>query len=153
MNLEQVNPFVETISPLPKRRDKTMRKGSWQISNNLGISFYYAYKGIAYAFLSQRNFRLQVLIGAVALSLGIWLNLNLERLVIIIFTISLVLTLELINTAVEASVDLAIGRKFHPLARIAKDCSAGAVLIASIVSLMVALILLLPPLLLQLGIS
>jgi len=153
MNSEQVNPFVEKISPLPNRRDKTIRKGSWQIANNLGISFYYAYKGIAYAFLSQRNFRLQVAIGAVALSLGIWLNLNLERLVIIIFTISLVLTLELINTAVEASVDLAIGRKFHPLARIAKDCSAGAVLIASIVSLMVALTLLLPPLLLQLGIS
>ena len=48
-------------------------------------------------------------------------------------------------------VDLAIGRRYHPLARIAKDCAAAAVLTAAISSLLIALFLLLPPLLLRLG--
>ena len=56
------------------------------------------------------------------------------------------------NTAIEAVVDLAIGRRFHPLARIAKDCAAAAVLVAAISALMIAAFLILPPLLLQLGI-
>ena len=55
-----------------------------------------------------------------------------------------VLVLELINTATEAVVDLAIGRRFHPLARIAKDCAAAAVLVAAISSLVIAVLLLLP---------
>ena len=61
------------------------------------------------------------------------------------------LVLELLNTAIEAVVDLAIGRRYHPLARIAKDCAAAAVLVAAISSLLIALFLLLPPLLLRLN--
>ncbi|MEY3544749.1 MAG: hypothetical protein RLZZ247_906, partial [Cyanobacteriota bacterium] len=52
----------------------------------------------------------------------------------------------------EAVVDLAIGRRFHPLARIAKDCAAAAVLVAAISSLVIAVLLLLPPLLARLGV-
>jgi diacylglycerol kinase (ATP) len=51
---------------------------------------------------------------------------------------------ELLNTATEAVVDLAIGRQFHPLARIAKDCAAAAVLVAALSSMMIALLLLVP---------
>ncbi|MFO0119368.1 MAG: diacylglycerol kinase, partial [Cyanobium sp.] len=58
---------------------------------------------------------------------------------------------ELLNTATEAVVDLAIGRPFHPLARIAKDCAAAAVLVAALSSMMIALLLLVPPLLTRLG--
>ena len=53
---------------------------------------------------------------------------------------------------VKTVVDLAIGKRFHPLAQIAKDCSAGAVLVASISSVLIAVLLLFPPLLKQLGI-
>ena len=59
-------------------------------------------------------------------------------------TISLVLVLELLNTALEAVVDLTVGREFHQLAKIAKDCAAGAVLIAAIAALIIASVLLLP---------
>jgi diacylglycerol kinase (ATP) len=59
--------------------------------------------------------------------------------------------LELLNTAVEAVVDLSIGRRYHPLARIAKDCAAAAVLTASISSMLIATFLILPPLILHLG--
>ena len=66
-------------------------------------------------------------------------------------TVASVLVLELLNTSIEAVVDLAIGRRFHPLARIAKDCAAAAVMVAAIGSLLVAVLLLLPPLLNRLG--
>ncbi|MFN5817442.1 MAG: diacylglycerol kinase, partial [Pseudanabaena sp.] len=63
---------------------------------------------------------------------------------IISLTIALVLVLELLNTALEAVVDLTVGREFHQLAKIAKDCAAGAVLIAAITALIIAGALLLP---------
>jgi diacylglycerol kinase (ATP) len=71
---------------------------------------------------------------------------------VLVLTVAAVLVLELINTATEAVVDLAIGRRFHPLARIAKDCAAAAVLVAAISSLVIAILLLLPPLLVRLGV-
>ncbi len=67
-------------------------------------------------------------------------------------TATSVLVVELINTAIESVVDLAIGKRFHPLAQIAKDCSAGAVLAASISSLLIGILLLVPPLLKKFGI-
>ena len=83
--------------------------------------------------------------------LATWLQLDLIRLAVLVLTVAAVLVLELLNTAMEAVVDLAIGRRYHPLARIAKDCAAAAVLTAAISSLLIALCLLLPPLLLRLG--
>jgi diacylglycerol kinase (ATP) len=88
-----------------------------------------------------------VVIGAVVFSLGLWLQLPTIQLAVLVLTVAAVLVLELLNTAIEAVVDLAIGRRFHPLARIAKDCAAAAVLVAAISSLLIALLLLLPPLL------
>jgi diacylglycerol kinase (ATP) len=68
-----------------------------------------------------------------------------------VLTVTAVLVLELLNTAMEAVVDLAIGRRYHPLARIAKDCAAAAVLTAAISSMLIATFLILPPLILHLG--
>lgn len=89
--------------------------------------------------------------GLVVFGLATWLQLDLIRLAVLVLTVAAVLVLELLNTAMEAVVDLAIGRRYHPLARIAKDCAAAAVLTAAISSLLIALFLLLPPLLLRLG--
>ncbi len=131
--------------PLPRRR------GSWAVANDLPSSFRYAAQGLSYSFLSQRNFRIHVGTGAVAFSLGLGLGLPPAQLAVLVLTVAAVLVLELINTATEAVVDLAIGRKFHPLARIAKDCAAAAVLVAALASLLIAVLLLAPPLLTRLG--
>lgn len=128
-----------------------MRRGSWQIAGNLPASFRYALQGLLYSFTSQRNFRIHLLLGTIAFALGLWLELNFIHLSILVLTVTAVLVLELLNTAIEAVVDLAIGRRFHLLARIAKDCAASAVLVASISSLLIAFFLLLPPLLERLG--
>jgi diacylglycerol kinase (ATP) len=136
-------------APAPRRRSK--RIGAWTVAGDLPSSFRYAAKGLIYSFGSQRNFRIHVITGAVVFSLGLWLGLSLERLAVLVLTVAAVLVLELLNTATEAVVDLAIGRQFHPLARIAKDCAAAAVLVAALASMLIALLLLLPPLLARLG--
>ena len=120
------------------------RSESFQIATNLLLSFKYAGQGVSYAFRTQRNFRVHLVIGAIALSLSIYCQLSAVACSIISLTIALVLVLELLNTALEAIVDLTVGREFHQLAKIAKDCAAGAVLIAAIAALIIASVLLFP---------
>ena len=127
-------------------------RSSWLIAKDLPSSFLYAAKGLKYAFSTQRNFRIHVGFALVAFVLGLFLGLNKSDLAIMALTASSVLIVELLNTAIESVVDLAIGKRFHPLAQIAKDCSAGAVLVASISSVLIAVLLLFPPLLKKLGI-
>jgi diacylglycerol kinase (ATP) len=134
------------------RRGRRLRVGAWKVAGDLPASFRYAAQGLAYGFASQRNFRIHVFTGAVVFGLGLWLRLAADRLAVLVLTVAAVLVLELLNTATEAVVDLAIGRQFHPLARIAKDCAAAAVLVAALSSLLIALLLLVPPLLIRLGV-
>lgn len=108
----------------------------------LGRAFYFAWQGLRYAWLSEKNFRLEVLIGLAALALGAYLGVDL---VPIILCCVLVLTLELLNTAIEASIDL-LAPGYHPLAKTAKDVAAAAVLLASVGAALVGLLLLGPPL-------
>ena len=128
------------------------KRSSWKIAKDLPTSFVYAAKGLRYAFSTQRNFRIHIGFAFGAFIFGLFLELNKSDLAIMAVTATSVLVIELLNTAIEAVVDLAIGRRFHPLAQIAKDCSAGAVLLASISSVLIAVLLLFPPLLKQLGI-
>ena len=137
---------------LSNNLSKFNKRSSWKIAKDLPTSFLYAAKGLRYAFSTQRNFRIHVGFALVAFALGLFLGLNKSDLAIMALTATSVLVVELLNTAIESVVDLAIGKRFHPLAQIAKDCSAGAVLVASISSLLIAVLLLLPPLLKTLGI-
>ena len=137
-------------------RSKTLtrpnKSSSWKIAKDLPTSFLYAAKGIGYAFSTQRNFRIHIGFALGAFALSFFLGLDKTDLAIMALTATSVLVVELLNTAIESVVDLAIGKRFHPLAQIAKDCSAGAVLVASISSVLIAVLLLFPPLLKQLGI-
>ena len=112
-------------------------------------SFVFAWSGITYAWRTQRNFRIEVIIGALALGLGLLLKVNLSSILVMI---ALVLTLEMINTALEALVDLS-SPTYHPLAKIAKDVAAGAVLMASSISIVVGMVLFLAPILRLIGLG
>jgi len=134
----------------PKRLPKIVsseREFSWQIASNLLASFKYAWAGISYGFQTQRNFRIHVAACAFVIGLSIFLHLKPVEIAIISITSGLVLTLELVNTAIESLVDLTVKQTYHELAKVAKDCAAGAVLISAMVSIIVAVTLLLPPLL------
>jgi diacylglycerol kinase (ATP) len=130
---------IKTSPKIPARR-------SWQVAHTLQVSFQYAWAGVLYATATQRNFRVHLGVGAIAVALGIMLGITPLEFAVVGIMIALVLTMELLNTAVEAMVDLAIGDQYHDLAKIAKDCAAGAVLISSIGAMFVAGWILLPPL-------
>ncbi len=93
-----------------------------------------------------RNFRIQVGFGLVALTVGLVLKLSSYEFVDLILIISLVLILELLNTAIESIVDL-VSPEIRAEAKVAKDVSAAAVLIASIGSILIAAFIFLPKLL------
>ena len=140
----------EVTPPKPKRPSQVAsnkRELSWQVASNLLISFKYAQEGIVYAFQTQRNFRIHLFIGALALALSVFLHLQPVEMAVIGLTSGLVLVMELLNTAIESVVDLTVKQSYHELAKIAKDCAAGAVLVSALVAVLVAGTLLLPPLL------
>ncbi len=100
-------------------------------SRSLLWSFNYAIEGILYALRTQRNMRLHMLAAGVVFVAGLLLGITRLEMVAVLFAVTIVLVAELANTAVEATVDVAVDR-FDPMAKVAKDVAAGAVLIASL---------------------
>ncbi len=130
----------------PKPFTVFRRPPSWKVASSLIHSFQYAGMGVAYACCTQRNFRIHGAVALLALGLGVGLHLSVMEMALICITCGLVMALELLNTALEAVVDLCVGSDYHVLAKIAKDCAAGAVLISALTAVAVAGLLLLPPL-------
>ena len=108
-------------------------------------SFKYAFSGVWHVLRTQRNARIHLSLALVAIVLGLWLGLSRIEWAIIVLTIGLVLAAESFNTVAEAAVDLATA-EYHPLAKIAKDVAAGAVLLMAITAVVVGLLILGPPL-------
>jgi diacylglycerol kinase (ATP) len=129
-----------------KAKSLAKQRTSWRVAETLSKSFRYAGNGVLYATATQRNFRIHLGMGALALTLGAMLQVAFIELAVLGLTVAIVLALELINTAIEATVDLIVGEQYHQLAGIAKDCAAGAVLVSACASLFVACCILLPAL-------
>lgn len=138
-------PSLQT-SPTAQLKLHSRRQLAWQIAPNLFLSFKYAWAGICYAFDTQRNFRIHTAMTVIAISLGLCLQVTGVALAIVCLTCALVMVLELLNTALESVVDLTVGHSYHELAKIAKDCAAGAVMIGAMAAILVASFILLPPL-------
>ncbi len=134
-----LNP-AEGVIPLVERSH------SWQVAPNLFTSFKYAWAGISYAFTTQRNFRVHTGLGITAMILCWALHVSTVEIAVICLTIGAVLVMEILNTALESLVDLTVGQTYHELAKVAKDCAAGAVLMAAIVALLIAALIFVPPL-------
>ena len=120
------------------------RRKSYRTSKNVLISFRYAFGGIKYTFKNSRNFKIQVIFAFFSLILGSIFQLDQINYLILLVTIFSVLILEILNTSIESLVDLVVKKKFSNLAKIAKDCSAGAVLLASINSVIIGIYIFFP---------
>jgi diacylglycerol kinase (ATP) len=94
-------------------------------------SFNYAFEGVIHALRTQRNLRIHFAIAAAVLILAFIYDVTRLELIALMIAIAFVLIAEMVNTAVEATIDLSTP-SFDPLAKIAKDLAAGAVLIASV---------------------
>ena len=121
-----------------------IRIESYKTSKNVFISFKYALYGIYYVFKTSRNFKIQLVFALISLILGSLLQISKSSYLILVATIMSVLILETLNTSIETIVDLVIKKEFSNLAKIAKDTSAGAVLLASINSVIIAVYIFIP---------
>ncbi|ADD02197.1 diacylglycerol kinase [Thermoanaerobacter italicus Ab9] len=106
-------------------------------SRNLIDSFNYAIEGILHAFKTQRNMKVHFAVAIFVLFFCLFFDLSKVEFVAILFTISLVLISEMINTAIETAIDMMV-KNYNPLAEVAKNVAAGAVLISAINAVLVA---------------
>ena len=117
---------------------------SYKTSSNVFKSFKYAFSGISYVLKTSRNFKIQLIFAITTLMIGFFLQISQSNYVILIATIMSVLILEILNTSIESIVDLVVKKEFSSLAKISKDTSAGAVLLASINSVIIAVYIFVP---------
>ena len=103
-------------------------------------SFPFAFNGLKTAFKNEPNFRIDLVIGILTLLAAIILRVPATNFAILVLTMGLVMALELLNTMIEALVDL-VNPNIHPLAKIVKDVSAGAVLISAVTALVVGFLI------------
>lgn len=103
-------------------------------------SFRYAVEGIVHVFRTQRHMRFHFFTVVLVLLIGLVLRLGRTEMALLFIVVSTVLMAEMFNTAVESVVDM-ITQAYHPLAKLAKDIAAGAVLIASINAAIVGAVL------------
>lgn len=104
------------------------------------LSFKYAYEGIVAALREEPKLIFHFLAGIIVLGLSFFLKISKFDWIIIIFLIGFVISIELTNTALEAVVDH-FTQNSHPGAKLAKDISAGAVLVAAITSVIIGLMI------------
>ncbi len=115
-------------------------------------SFRFAFDGIGYVLRTQPNALIHLIIMVCVFLVAIWLELTTQDWALLVLAMTIVWTAEFANTAIEALVDLASPEQ-HRLAKVAKDVSAGAVLVGVIGSIVVGLLVLAPPLLRRIGIG
>ena len=107
-------------------------------------SFKYALEGITYTLKTQRNMRIHSVVGVLVFIAGIYFKVSRIELAILVMVASTVVVAEMLNTAIESAIDL-YSRQRHPLAKIAKDVAAAAVLISAFSAAIVGTLILGPP--------
>lgn len=110
-------------------------------------SFGYAWNGLKTCFLGELNFRIHLLLTVAALSLAIVFGISAMEWVVLIVCIAFVLTMEMINTAIEALCDV-VSTEIHPGIKKVKDIAAAAVLVSAMLSLLAGIIIFLPKIIL-----
>jgi diacylglycerol kinase (ATP) len=108
------------------------------------VSFKHAIEGIVHVFRTQKHMRFHFVAAAVIISIGSLMKLPREQWFLLYFAMALVFLTEMLNTAIEACVDL-FTDQWHPLAKIAKDIAAGAVLVATVLAIVVAILVFFNP--------
>ena len=110
-----------------------------------------AARGLKDTVLSQQNFRIQLVLGGLAVLLGFLLGISLTNWCVLVLAIGAVLGSELLNTGIERLADYASDGEVAPLIRKAKDASAAGVLIVSLTAAIIGVLMLIVPLFQRLG--
>ncbi|KXY41759.1 diacylglycerol kinase family protein [Bacillus mycoides] len=106
-------------------------------------SFGYAIAGIYFCLRHERNMKIHYLAAVIVICCGFYFHITTMEWIVVLIVIGIVMSLEMVNTAVEKTVDLATA-DIHPVAKIAKDVAAGAVLLFAIIAAVIGAIIFLP---------
>jgi undecaprenol kinase len=128
------------------KRNKNKSRGLGGILVSAG----YSMDGIKYTIKNERSFKLILMAILAALFLGVIFNVSSYEWLMLFVIIALIIGTELINTAIEATIDL-VTTEHHPLAKIAKDAGSGAVFVYSIIAFIMGLVIFIPKLIVFLG--
>ena len=104
-------------------------------------TFKNARKGMRLVLKSERNIRVHFCIAMAVLALAIVLDFSIERMCILLLTIAFVIATEMLNSAIEFSLDAVFHNRYSKLVGMAKDISAGAVMFASVVAIVIGVLL------------
>ena len=107
-------------------------------------SFGYAGEGIRYCFYHEQNIFVMMFMAIIAVVLGIVLKITYTERLVILLLIGIILAMELMNTAIEAVVNLHDGDKKSKYGKVAKDCASGAVAVASIFAFIIGALIFIP---------
>ena len=106
-------------------------------------SFKFSWDGLKYAYKNEQSMLIHLLFTIIVVLLGFLLNVSHTEWAIIFLSLGVTLVIELINTAIEAAVDL-ITLEINPLAKIAKDCGSAATFVLSVIATIICLIIFVP---------
>lgn len=134
------HPAAVTVAGMNPQTSQTPRRAASRLA-----SFRHAFAGWRHVLRTQRNAWIHAVASVAVFAVSFWLGLGRIEWAILLLTVALVWTAELVNTAVEAVVDL-LSPDIHPLAKVAKDVAAAAVLIAALAAIGVGLLVFGPPL-------
>lgn len=129
-----------------KRQKKTNKKKFISVKKVWAATLY-SIDGLRTAYQNEQSLWLHGLCTSVVIILGFLLKVNFYEWAVLIISLVVVLAMELMNTAIEACVDL-ITKEIHPLAKIAKDCGSAATFVSSIMALIICLFIFVPKVLL-----
>lgn len=120
-------------------KDKRKKFGLKRFFN----SFHYSLEGLHYAYLNEQSMMIHIVVTVLVVILGLLLHLSGTEWLFCLTMIGFVMAAELLNTAIEAVVDMAMPDK-HPLAKIAKDTASAAVFVLSIVAFVIGAVIFFP---------
>lgn len=120
-------------------RNKSKYKGLKRIL----FSIKYSIDGLIYAYANEKSLLIHGVLSIVLIVLGLLLHLSRTKWILILITLAVILAIELVNTAIEAVVDM-YTTEFNPLAKIAKDCGSAATFVLVVVGIVISLSIYVP---------
>ncbi|CCY24791.1 MAG: diacylglycerol kinase family protein [Brachyspira sp.] len=115
-------------------------------SQGFGNTFKNARKGMRLVLKSERNIRVHFVMAAFVLMMGFLLDFSITKLCILLIAIGMVVSAEMLNSALEYSLDAVFHNRYSKLVGMAKDISAGAVMFVTIIAVVIGLLIFVPPL-------
>lgn len=110
-------------------------------------SFKYAFNGLIDTYKTEQSVWIYIPVSLLVILMGFYFKINTVEWLVILLVLGVILSLELINTALESVVDL-VTDKYHPLAKKAKDTVSAAVLVFAVASVIIGLIIFIPKIIL-----